>query len=200
MKNNTKFWALGLSMFAAACSGSEKPPEAQNNQAAANEQVAAANVSAAASDSSATNASMPDATRAKEAEKPVDAAPEDNKVAAKIAPKIAAASTAPEPVKVEVAPPASFARCVVCHDAHKSGEDKLGPNLYGVFGAKAGKHRPGFNYSEALKNSGLVWTEANLDKWLTKPMEMVPGTYMSFPGIKNPAQRQELIDYLKSLK
>ncbi|HWU02868.1 MAG TPA: c-type cytochrome [Novosphingobium sp.] len=94
--------------------------------------------------------------------------------------------------------PAVFARCAVCHNAEKGAPDKIGPNLYGVYGKKAaqGKHA----YSEALKKANLTWNEATLDKWITAPMTMVPGTMMSFPGIKDPAKRAELIAYLKSLK
>lgn len=102
----------------------------------------------------------------------------------------------PTPVKVAAAaPPASWARCAVCHDATKGGADKLGPNLWGTYGAKAAQGS--FAFSEPLKNSGLVFDEATLHKWLENPRALVPGNRMSFPGLKDAAKRQEIIDYLK---
>lgn len=105
--------------------------------------------------------------------------------------KLAAAAVVP--------PPATFARCAVCHDATKGGPNKLGPNLYGTYGKSAGVHA-GFRYSDALKGAGLKWDDATLDKWLENPRALVPGNSMSFPGLKDAAKRQELIAYLKSLK
>lgn len=96
--------------------------------------------------------------------------------------------------------PASWSRCAVCHDATKGGPNKIGPNLYGVIGKKAGAHAPTFKYSDGLKKSGLVWNAATLDKWIENPRALVPGTMMAFPGIKDPAKRAEIVGYLKSLK
>ena len=59
---------------------------------------------------------------------------------------------------------------------------------------------PGYAYSDPLKNAGLTWDEATLDKWLTAPMTMVPGTKMVFPGMPDPARRKAVIDYLNTLK
>lgn len=121
---------------------------------------------------------------------------EAEKVTAAVAAKPAPAPAAPEVVKVaSVTAPASYNRCAVCHTADKGGEDKLGPNLYGTFGSAAAKG--GFAYSDALKGSGLKWDEATLHKWLENPKALVPGNRMSFPGIKDAAKRQEIIDYLK---
>jgi cytochrome c len=83
----------------------------------------------------------------------------------------------------------------VCHTADKGGEDKLGPNLYGVYGKPAAKGS--FAFSPAFKEAGLVLDEATLHKWLENPKALVPGNRMSFPGIKDAAKRQEIIDYLK---
>lgn len=100
------------------------------------------------------------------------------------------------PVAAAAAPPVTFARCAICHNADKGAPDKIGPNLWGVYASKAGQGS--FAYSEPLKNSGLTWTDANLDKWITAPAALVPGTKMAFPGIKDPAKRTELIAWLKT--
>ncbi len=94
--------------------------------------------------------------------------------------------------------PAVFAQCASCH-AVKPGQNGIGPSLAGVFGRKAGTG-PGFEYSPALKGSGLTWDQAGLDKWLTNPMGTVPGTRMTYAGQPDAAKRHELIDYIKTLK
>lgn len=105
-------------------------------------------------------------------------------------------ATTPPPVPVAAAaPPASFARCAVCHNAAKGAPDKLGPNLFGVYGHKMGQGS--FAFSDAVKNAGLTLDDATLDKWLENPRALVPGNRMSFPGLKDPAKRKEIIDYLK---
>ena len=71
--------------------------------------------------------------------------------------------------------PATWARCAVCHDNTKGGPNKIGPNLYGVVGKKAGTHAPTFKYSDGLKKSGLTWNAATLDKWIENPRALVPG-------------------------
>lgn len=93
-------------------------------------------------------------------------------------------------------PPESFARCQTCHTTNEGGANNLGPNLFGVYGKPAGVHAD-FNYSPALKDSGLVWNETNLDKWLENPRDLVPGNRMSFPGIKDESVRKALIDWMK---
>jgi len=124
--------------------------------------------------------------------------------AAKKAEEAAKKKAEEEKAKIVVAavvapPPATFGRCAVCHDATKGGPNKLGPNLYGIYGKSAGVHA-GFGYSDALKGAGLKWDDATLDKWMENPRALVPGNMMSFPGLKDPAKRQEIIAYLKSLK
>lgn len=96
--------------------------------------------------------------------------------------------------------PATWTRCAVCHDATRGGPNKIGPNLYGVVGKKAGTHAAGFKYSDGLKKSGLTWNAATLDKWIENPRALVPNTMMAFPGLKDPAKRAELVGYLTSLK
>jgi cytochrome c len=88
--------------------------------------------------------------------------------------------------------------CSACHTT-EPGKNKIGPSLAGVVGRKAGSE-PGFQYSEANKKSGLTWDEATLDKYLTDPRKMVPGTKMAFAGVKKDDERKAIIDYLKTTK
>jgi cytochrome c len=92
-----------------------------------------------------------------------------------------------------------FKRCVICHSDTKDGGNKLGPNLFGVVGRKAGAVAD-YSYSAPLKNSKLVWTEANLAKWTAGPARLVPGTKMVFPGISSKNQQADLVAYLATLK
>lgn len=101
------------------------------------------------------------------------------------------------------APPAAgaqvFARsCAMCHTTNVGGANKLGPNLAGISGRKAGSI-PGFRYSPAMAKAGVTWNPKTLDTFLTKPSGMVPGNRMGFAGIKDPAQRAALVAYLASL-
>jgi cytochrome c len=84
-------------------------------------------------------------------------------------------------------------RCSMCHSAVSSRQMPLGPNLAGVVGRKAAS--TSFAYSPALKQSGLTWNRANLDRYLTSPPRLVPGTKMVVV-VPNPAERGALIDYL----
>jgi cytochrome c len=90
---------------------------------------------------------------------------------------------------------AVFNKCVACHSI-QAGVNKVGPSLHGIVGAKPGQVQ-GYNFSEALKNSGLTWDEATLDKWLASPRKLVPGTKMIFPGLPKEEDRQNVIAYLK---
>jgi cytochrome c len=90
-----------------------------------------------------------------------------------------------------------YVQCVACHTVEADGKAKVGPNLHGVIGSAAGT-RPGFaNYSDALKNSGITWTDDKLDAWLKKPAALVPGTKMVFVGMARDQDRADLIAYLK---
>ncbi|MBX3479141.1 MAG: cytochrome c family protein [Caulobacter sp.] len=89
-----------------------------------------------------------------------------------------------------------FALCRSCHNITPGGPNMTGPNLYGVFGRKAGSHE-GFKYSDALKNAGFVWDAEKLDSWLTNPQSFLPGNRMTFVGVKDPQKRIDLIAYLK---
>jgi len=90
-----------------------------------------------------------------------------------------------------------FGKCKACHGFKKN---KVGPNLAGIVGKKAGMAEK-YKYSKAMKaaaGEGLVWTEENLDKFLTKPKKFMKKTKMSFAGLKKESQRKAVIEYLKS--
>jgi cytochrome c len=88
-------------------------------------------------------------------------------------------------------------RCSMCHSAVSTRQVPLGPNLAGVVGRTAGT--TGFAYSPALKSSKVVWTRPNLDRYLTAPARMVPGTKMVI-AVPNPADRVALVNYLATTR
>ena len=88
-----------------------------------------------------------------------------------------------------------YFQCRAWHSLKKNEPHKIGPNLFGVFNSKAGT-RDGFIYSTALINSNLIWDIDNLDHWLEKPYELVPGNQMIFSGMKNKNDRDDLLAYL----
>jgi len=90
---------------------------------------------------------------------------------------------------------AEFNKCKICHTVESGGRKAAGPNLHGVFGRKAGTADK-FTYSQAMKNSGIVWDDETLAKYLHSPRELVPGGNMAFPGIKDDAQIANLLAYL----
>jgi cytochrome c len=89
-----------------------------------------------------------------------------------------------------------FKRCAMCHAVEASKKAGLGPNLSGVVGRKAGATT--FNYSAAMKVSGLTWTPDKLDAYIAKPSALVKGTKMMYSGLSNPKDRADLIAFLKS--
>jgi len=89
-----------------------------------------------------------------------------------------------------------FKRCVVCHMVGEDAQPRVGPVLNGLIGRKAGSYE-GFKYTEANKNSGLVWDEATLAKYLKNPRAAIPGTSMTFAGIRKDEEITDLIAYLK---
>lgn len=90
----------------------------------------------------------------------------------------------------------AFVVCRACHQIGPNAKIAVGPVLNGIVGRKAGTY-PGYQYSDANKNSGIVWTPDELDKYLTSPQTLVPHTKMIFPGLKDAQQRQDVIAYLE---
>jgi len=90
-----------------------------------------------------------------------------------------------------------FTKCKACHNVDAP-KNKVGPHLVGIVGRKAGTADGYTKYSKAIKDSGIVWDEANLDKWLTNPKGMYPGTKMIYPGLKKAEDRANVIEYLKT--
>lgn len=88
-------------------------------------------------------------------------------------------------------------RCAVCHVDAAGAATTVGPNLFGVVGRKAAS--TSFNYSDALKSSGLTWSATEIDSFITAPNKKVPGTRM-FINVTNPADRADLIAFLSTLK
>ena len=89
--------------------------------------------------------------------------------------------------------------CSACHIATADGRRGVGPSLWNVVGRKSGTVE-GFRYSAANQNANIVWTPEILDKYLTNPRAVVPGTTMAFAGIRNDGERVNLIAYLQTLK
>ena len=95
-----------------------------------------------------------------------------------------------------VSPLGVFAKCAPCHTAGEGEPNGIGPNLYGAYGSPAAS-KPDFRYSPAMRESGLVWNDATLDRYLENPRAVVPGTRMTFSGLKDEAQRKSAIAFLK---
>ena len=96
---------------------------------------------------------------------------------------------------------ATAKKCLACHTLGQGEPAKVGPNLYNVVGAPFG-HLAGFAYSEAIlkkKAEGGTWTFENLDHFLANPKAFIPGTKMTFVGVKKDDERADVIDYLRTL-
>jgi cytochrome c len=86
-----------------------------------------------------------------------------------------------------------YARCQACHSLDV---DRTGPHHCGLFGRRAGSV-PGFDYSEAMKRSGITWNAHTLDRFIANPAAAVPGTSMTYAGVRDPGERAALIAYLQ---
>src|SRR5712691_4383125 len=91
-----------------------------------------------------------------------------------------------------------FQACLACHSA-QPGEHLTGPSLAHIWNRKAGTIEDFLRYSDAMTKSGVVWNDATLDKWLANPQRFLPGTSMSFAGIREAKDRQDVIAYLQSV-
>ncbi len=164
---------IAATLLVVACSGSPEPDAAPASVAEAADTVAA-NAEAAA------------------AEAAVPAVP----AAAVIAPnpELPALLAAADVNKGKVL----YLQCRACHSLVPETESgKIGPTLYGVIGRAAGS-MAGFAYSEAVMKSGITWTAEQIDSWLTRPSEFLPGNKMVFVGIQNPQDRANIIAFIQA--
>ncbi len=90
----------------------------------------------------------------------------------------------------------SFNKCLPCHAIGPGAQNKIGPELNGLDGRHSGSV-PNFSYSDANKNSGIVWNEEKFKQYIKAPQAMIPGTKMIFAGISNPQEINDLWAYLK---
>jgi cytochrome c len=112
----------------------------------------------------------------------------------------AAAPAAPaRAAAVPATPPGAFAVCGACHGTSAGAPPSLGPNLFGVAGKKAGSVA-GYDYSDAMKGSSVVWTAANLQAFVREPNKVIPGNNMDYPGVPDDATAKAIADYMATLK
>lgn len=124
------------------------------------------------------------------AEAPAEAAPAD---AAAPAGGVAALMATADVSKGK----STFMQCMACHSLKPESEPgKMGPTLHGVIGRAAGSV-PDFKYSDAVASSGKTWTVEEIDHWLEKPSQYLPGNKMVFMGLKNPQDRANVLAYIQ---
>jgi cytochrome c len=109
----------------------------------------------------------------------------------------AALAQAPAPAPAAT-PPADFAVCSACHESTADARPSLGPNLFGIGGRKAGAVAD-YDYSPAMKASGVTWTADTLQAFIVDPNKALPGNKMDYPGASEPTAKA-IADYLMTLK
>lgn len=95
-----------------------------------------------------------------------------------------------------------YNQCRACHTIDANGRSGVGPNLHGIVGQRAGQ-RAGFRYSAAMRTAaegGLTWDDATLRRYLTNPKDVVPQGSMSFAGLRNPTQLNDVMAFLAAQK
>jgi cytochrome c len=92
-----------------------------------------------------------------------------------------------------------FKQCMACHKIGEGAENGVGPELNGLDGRKSGS-APGYNYSDANKDSGITWNEAEFKKYINDPRGVIKGTKMFFPGVKDPKKVDDLWAYISQFK
>jgi cytochrome c len=108
------------------------------------------------------------------------------------------ASVAAPTFAAETAPAAFNNHCRTCHSV-KEGDNRLGPSLHNIYGAKAGSSSAYPSYSQGLKSSAVTWDEATLDKFIENPEQVIPNNNMKpYKGIGDAAVRKQIVDFLKS--
>jgi cytochrome c len=108
---------------------------------------------------------------------------------------IASSAAVPALAQDAAAGKTTFNKCLACHAIGEGAKNKVGPELNGLDGRKSGTVE-GYNYSDANKNSGITWNEAQFKEYIKDPKAKVPGTKMAFAGIKNEKEVNDLWAYV----
>lgn len=183
--------AVGALLGLAGCGGGGQPPASQSEPPPppppAAEQAAPAEAAPAVT-----------APAEAAAEAPAAAAPAETAAAAPAETAAPAGGVAALMAAADLKKGKStFMQCMACHSLKPESEPgKMGPTLHGVIGRAAGSV-PGFKYSDAVANSGKTWTVEEIDHWLEKPSQYLPGNKMVFMGLKNPQDRANVLAYIQ---
>lgn len=121
------------------------------------------------------------------------------KAAAKVEGQAAGQTAGKAPAGDAAAGATTFIKCKVCHTVEKD-VSKIGPSLHGIFGRKAGTLASFTNYSDPMKNSGVVWDEKSIAEFVKNPRTFIKNTRMLFIGLKDDQEIANLLAYLKSVK